>query len=250
MNISINFSTLQDIVGRSLSIIGKRSVDDKGNLLFKDITIGTNERIIIDDFLSNGLSDLLAELSHFVRAQYNDNINNIVYTNWWQKEDVSEDLITASGMLWYKTSTNTLYESLVEEDPEHEIERQASWSETTPDVNTAYVNKDEVSYLWREDYGTMERVGNGIGHLVVLDLTMHDNWNTALQPSFSTTIQNYLVAYTLYSWFVITAPRIAEKYQGDMARQLATLIRLLHEKKTPESSGSSPLDVSTNVSSN
>ena len=66
MTIDLTYSSLREAVERSLSIIGKRSVDDKGNLLYKDITLGTNEKPIIDDYLEQAVIDITAETAAFI----------------------------------------------------------------------------------------------------------------------------------------------------------------------------------------
>lgn len=233
MRINIDFTDLFDIVRRSLSVIGKRSVDDQGNPLFKDITIGTNEREVVNDWLTLGMSNLVTEVSHHVDVeQYNNGIVNTIYTDWWQDDDVSTSLITASGQYWYKPSTKTLYvSSFTPADPEQEIEQSASWSEATPATDTAYVDGAGRHYWWHND--TMERIGTGVGGSVTLDFDMPDNWNSAIEPSLITSMQNYLVSFTLYSWFVISAPKIAEKYGNDAAQQLGAVIRMFSEKKPP-----------------
>lgn len=66
MEINLDYSALLETVRRSLSVIGKRSTDDNGNLLFTDITVGTNEEPIIFDFFRLAINDLAAELSAFI----------------------------------------------------------------------------------------------------------------------------------------------------------------------------------------
>lgn len=65
MEITLEYATLTETVKRSLSVIGKRSVDEKGNLLFTDITVGTNEEPLITDYLRQAVIDLSTELSSF-----------------------------------------------------------------------------------------------------------------------------------------------------------------------------------------
>lgn len=66
MDINIVYTDLLEVVKRSLSIIGKRSTDDNGNRLFSDITVGTNEESIINDYLQQAVIDIAAELSTFI----------------------------------------------------------------------------------------------------------------------------------------------------------------------------------------
>lgn len=152
MDIVLTYSTLRDTVKRSLSIIGKRSVDDKGNLLFKDITIGSNEEKILDDFFDNAVNELVAEFGCFVTGYDSD-----------------------------------------------------------------------------------------------ITLTFPSNWNSNLEEYVNTTCESFLVAYALHSWFVVTAPRIAEKYQTEMSRQLASLVRMMYEKKAPASSSKDYTSTSVSV---
>ena len=151
MDIVLTYSTLRETAKRSLSIIGKRSVDDKGNLLFKDITIGSNEEKILDDFFDNAVNELVAEFGCFVTGYDSD-----------------------------------------------------------------------------------------------ITLTFPSNWNSNLEEFVNTTCESFLVAYALHSWFVVTAPRIAEKYQTEMSRQLASLVRMLHEKRVDVES-TDIMSVSTSV---
>lgn len=66
MDITLKYQSLYETVSRSLSIIGKRSVDDHGNLLFKDITLGTREQLIITDYFRQAVTDLSAELAPLI----------------------------------------------------------------------------------------------------------------------------------------------------------------------------------------
>ena len=65
MEITLEYETILETVRRSLSVIGKRSIDDKGNRLFTDITVGTNEEPLITDYLRQAVIDLTTELSPF-----------------------------------------------------------------------------------------------------------------------------------------------------------------------------------------
>lgn len=63
MEITFDFNTLLEEVKRSLSVIGKRTVDDNGNKLFSDITVSSNEESIISDYFRQAVIDLAAELA-------------------------------------------------------------------------------------------------------------------------------------------------------------------------------------------
>lgn len=154
MQKTFDFTTLYGKVSRSLSIIGKRSIDDQGNLLFKDITLGSNETELISDYLRQAVIDIVTELGAFITAQ-----------------------------------------------------------------------TDGVS----------------------ITVTFPTNHNNVLDTFIGSSCDEYCVSYALYSWFNITAPRIAAKYLEDCKRQLAAVIRLAHDKQPPASSASSPLDISATV---
>ena len=68
MTITLTYTSLYDIVERSLSIIGKRSTDDKGNLIFTDITLGSRETELINDFFRQAVIDLSAETAALITA--------------------------------------------------------------------------------------------------------------------------------------------------------------------------------------
>lgn len=78
-------------------------------------------------------------------------------------------------------------------------------------------------------------------------LDMPDNYKESLGPFVHESCEAYCVSYALYSWFFIAVPRIAPRYLDDCKRQLAAVIRLIHEKKAPEAATSSPLDVVAEV---
>ncbi len=50
------------------------------------------------------------------------------------------------------------------------------------------------------------------------------------------TVELYCVSYALYSWFVFSVPRIADKYNRDCETLMADIIRIVHNKKEPEAS--------------
>lgn len=72
MNITINYPTLYGKVARSLSIIGKRSVDNKGVRLFNDITLSSKETEIITDYLKQAVIDISNETEAFISAAVAD----------------------------------------------------------------------------------------------------------------------------------------------------------------------------------
>lgn len=140
MQITLNYSELYGVVERSLSIIAKRSVDEKGNRLFTDITLGSRETEIVTDYIKQAAVHLATETAAAITG------------------------------------------------------------------------------------GTI----NGI------TLTFPSNHNTALDVFIQQACRDYCVSYSLYSWFVVTAPRISEKYLSDCTLHIADIIRLTNEKVAPK----------------
>jgi len=68
MEITLNFTALAADVKRSLSIIGKRSIDENGNLMFKDITLSSQEEPLLDDYFQQAVIDLTTETDTFITA--------------------------------------------------------------------------------------------------------------------------------------------------------------------------------------
>lgn len=144
MDIVINYSDISAIVDRSLSIIGKRSVDDQGNLLFKDITIGTREKQILTDYYRSAIMHIASELRQFVRLE-------------------------------------------------------------AP-----------------------------IGDTYTISLALNDDANPDLEDSIRQAVTEYLVAYTLYSWFTVSAPRLYQKYLTDSQNALSYLTYQVFNRKRPD----------------
>ena len=141
MDITLDFQTLTKIVKRSLSIIGKRSVDADGNLLFKDITLGSMEEPILVDFFKEAVIQLKTQTDQFLAATTESNITLTFPSNH------------------------------------------------------------------------------------------PDNKDTTIRDAFS----SYCVSYALYSWFIIVAPKIAQKYLEDANTHMKSFIRLAYFKAPPES---------------
>lgn len=74
MEITLTYTDLAATVKRSLSIIGKRSVDADGNLLFKDVTLGTLEEPILHDFFLLAVTDITTEAESFVTASADESV--------------------------------------------------------------------------------------------------------------------------------------------------------------------------------
>lgn len=331
MEITLDFSTLYEKVDRSLSIIGKRSIDEKGNLLFRDITVGSREREIINDFFVNAFTELCAELNKFITAelQNHSEFDNEVYTSFWTDQAPSSFVgqVTANGQYLYNYSSHKLYRAslsfpyqlaqtpawglltvhedsyylwdgtdlteLTEEevaeltdeekaaaavitffDVAHDASeavvslpgvylydgqslyvsvRQCSFSEVALNTTTLYYDTASVPYQWL--YGALQRLTGNTTEGIQLTVTTPSNWNSALEISVRQSLFNYCVSYALWSWFTVTAPKIAEKYLADTNRQLSALRMLIHEKKspaTPTNGGTeiSPLSISTTIENN
>lgn len=139
MNITLNYTDLAAVVDRQLSIVGKRSTDEQGNRLFTDITLGTREKSLIDDYIRQAVIDISTETAALITA------------------------------------------------------------------------------------GTMTQI----------TLTFPSNHNSVLETFIQQSCEAYCVSFALWSWFNITAPRIASRYLDDCKRQLASVIRLTNEKKAP-----------------
>jgi len=139
MNITLNYSNLAAVVDRQLSIVGKRSTDEEGKRLFTDITLGTREKALIDDYIRQAVIDISTETAALITA----------------------------------------------------------------------------------------------GSMTAITLTFPSNHNSVLETFIQQSCEAYCVSFALWSWFTITAPRIADRYLDDCKRQLASIIRLTNEKKAP-----------------
>ena len=125
--------------------------------------------------------------------------------------------------------------------------RSASFSSASIPSGAALVAPQ--GRVYKVDSGVLVNLPSGIEDTVTLSLTLADNWNEGLQTAMYQAVSNYCISYALYSWFTVTAPRIAEKYLGDMKRNLTAVVRMAHEKlpPTPASPPSSPLDITTSI---
>lgn len=93
MTINLNYTALQEKVERSLSVIGKRTVDDKGERLFTDITVSSRETEIINDYFRQAVIDLAAELTAFISAGNDTSITIDFPTN---HSDALDTFVTQS----------------------------------------------------------------------------------------------------------------------------------------------------------
>lgn len=143
MDITLNYTELMNVVERSLSIIGKRSVDENGNALFSTITLSSREKEILRDFLRSSFVSLATALRQF------------------------------------------------------------------------------VSFEGVTDAGYQIRV------------TLYDS-NPALEKTTIQAIKDHVVDYTLYSWFTVTSPTIAQKYLADANAQLNFLDAQVFHRQRPD----------------
>lgn len=74
MDITISFDTIYDAVGRTLSIVGKRTKDESGGSLYRDITLGTNEQPIVNDLIKTAVTDITVATSSYITATDEDSI--------------------------------------------------------------------------------------------------------------------------------------------------------------------------------
>ena len=81
MEITLNFNTLASDVKRSLSIIGKRSIDENGNVIFKDITLSSLEEPLLEDYFQQAIIDLTTESDTFITASTDDTLTLTFPTN-------------------------------------------------------------------------------------------------------------------------------------------------------------------------
>lgn len=144
MDIIINYSDISEIVERSLSIIGKRSIDEQGNLLFKDITIGTREKEILTDYCKSAIMHIAAELRQYVRLE-------------------------------------------------------------TPTADTYTIR-----------------------------IILNYDANPYLEDSIRQAVTEYIIAYALYSWFTVSAPRLYQKYLTDSQNALNYLTYQVYNRKRPD----------------
>lgn len=137
----------------------------------------------------------------------------------------------------YVIHNNSLYRS----------RRVVDFSEETILTNVTYYTPTGYAYQWQ--YGTMQRVIDGNDEAVSITLTFPTNHNSILEKFIHDSCKAYCVSYALYSWFTVTAPRIAGKYLEDCKRQLSAVIRLVYDKKAPQApENKSPLVITTIIS--
>ena len=143
MQITLTYTDLYGVVERSLSIIAKRSVDDQGNLLFDNITLGSRETSLIYDYFRYAITGLAAELRQFVTLE-------------------------------------------------------------TPSTD---------SY--------------------VIGISLYSDANPHLEDTIKQAVKDYIVAFALYSWFTVSAPRIYEKYLADAKAARDYVVTQVYHRQRP-----------------
>lgn len=143
MQITLSYIDLYGVVERTLSIVAKRSIDDQGNRLFDNITLGSREKTLVYDYFRSAIVGLAADLRQYVTVE---------------------------------TPAETQY---------------------------------------------------------TVTITLYDDANAALTSTITQAIKDYIVAYALYSWFTITAPRINEKYLADANAQKSFIIAQVFHRQRP-----------------
>ncbi len=79
--ITVNYSDLKDEVRRSLSIIGKRTADKQGNILFASVTMTTAEEDILKSYLKEAMESFVSNFSDLAICYMDNDFNvNIVLT--------------------------------------------------------------------------------------------------------------------------------------------------------------------------
>lgn len=68
MQVQFNYTDLYAVVGRSLSIIAKRSTDDEGKPLFDNITLGSRETELVYDYFRSAVTGIATDLRKYVTA--------------------------------------------------------------------------------------------------------------------------------------------------------------------------------------
>lgn len=126
--------------------------------------------------------------------------------------------------------------------------RLAVFTQETIPANAVFI--DPTGRAFVRDGNALIQVFMGIDSYMDITLTVPNNWNEALTLPLETSLKNYSVAYAIHSWFVVTAPTLAEKYLADAQRQLAALRALIHEKKEPATPTQTYGDVGGTVTSN
>lgn len=114
MDIQLSYNSLYDTVARSLAIIGKRSVDDNGAPLFRDITIGSKERGLIFDYFNNAFVDVCTELDNFVTAEtHEDHYSDadIILNGWCDSMNTAYGLVSDIDQFFYIAPQGKLYVS-------------------------------------------------------------------------------------------------------------------------------------------
>lgn len=74
MEITLDFTLLTAEVKRSLAIIGKRSIDEHGNLMFKDITLSSLEEPMLNYYFQLAVIELTTASDTFIADSTDDRL--------------------------------------------------------------------------------------------------------------------------------------------------------------------------------
>ena len=152
---------------------------------------------------------------------------SILYANITEKVKRSLSII---GKRSRDDNGNTLFADITLSSAEEVIIR-----DFTEDAITEIVN--EVRRLL-QTFSFHTNTSTGID----LKLMLPDDYNTALDTTIGNAIDNFCTDYSLYSWFVITAPRISEKYRAGANAHLQLIVSMLfHRQAAKESELPNPL---------
>lgn len=250
-NILIFYADIIDTVKRSLDIIGKRAVDDNGTTLFETITVSSREEPLLQDYIKSAVTTIVVELRKFVNAAY----KNIGTNNFYQVYDFQGFLnlavtIEQVGAADIPASASILFSNIQKMfllkigtkyyDTWAEGEQYNSGHASPPESNIYRFNNQ--LYRWNgTELATIDDNTEALAGLAV-NLILADDYNEALDITLQQALHDYCAAYTLYSWFTVTSPRLAEKYLNDAIAQRSYFISLVfHRKTTPEIDLPNPL---------
>lgn len=78
ISMAISIDSIKDDVKKTLSLVGKRSVDRQGNTLFASVTLSSAEEGLLDSFISEGTHLFFGEVAPLVSGSKSDKIISLV----------------------------------------------------------------------------------------------------------------------------------------------------------------------------